>query len=522
MRFRGWCSQGRQVMSCKRHSRHDRSLAPCVWWRGPVRCQAMAAVAASAAVLFLPLAMEFRPAEAAGGAAQMREPKAQGAPTAKAAHAMPGNLVGHGGPVKALAVDIAAHRVLSGSFDYAMTLWDVGGDVPQQLKRFDAHEGAVNAVAFVPPVSGGDARRAVAAGDDGSLWLYDLDAGKLVHRFKGHEAKVMAVAVSADGRYAATASWDRTARLWDLAALQDGPVLAGHKGPVNAVAFSSDGAVIYTGSYDGTIAAWRRADGGYLRPVLKHGWGINVLARIAGGEQLVWGSLNGAAGVVDGGSGAVVAELPAHERPVLALDVIDKPGLVATGGGDGLVRVLRIGDWKLIEEHVNPRGPVWALGFAQDGRAMYYGGLDDVVTFWQVSPRQPFEPIEGEFPRRFQVGSGEAGALPSPLDLGKRDFARKCSVCHTLEQDGANRAGPTLHGVFGRRAGAVAGYPYSPALRSATIVWTEETISKLFELGPEHYTPGSKMPLQRITDAGQRGALVAYLKQATQPRQPDK
>ena len=492
--------------------------------RGAVGAALMLAAMGLSALAAEPL--NEAPGSAGNAATQtlLREPvkppgmaASPGTPDAAARSASPGNLVGHGGPVKALAVDGTSGLVLSGSFDYAMMVWDVSGDEPRRVHRLDAHEGAVNAVAFVPDAGGRRPQRAIAAGDDGSVWLWDIESGKLVHRFKGHEGKVNAVAVSPDGLYAATASWDRSARVWDLKQLAPGPVLVGHNGPVNAVAFSASGDRVYTGGYDGLIIAWDRADGRQLHPVLKHGWGINVLARLPGSEQLAWGALSGASGVVDERTGAVVADLPARDRPVLALDVIEKPGLVATGGGDGIVRVVRIGDWKLIEEHVNPRGSVWALRFANDGRAIYYGGLDDFVTIWQVVPRKAFEPVEAEFPRRFQVG--EEG---SPLSAGERDFARKCSVCHTLENDGANRAGPTLHALFGRRAGQVPGYPYSPALRSSMIVWNDETISKLFELGPERYTPGSKMPLQRIVDPVRRDALIAFLKQATLSAAADK
>ncbi|MGI9386574.1 MAG: c-type cytochrome, partial [Methyloligellaceae bacterium] len=94
-------------------------------------------------------------------------------------------------------------------------------------------------------------------------------------------------------------------------------------------------------------------------------------------------------------------------------------------------------------------------------------------------------------------------------------FARKCSICHTLKKDGAHRAGPTLFGVFGRRAGTLPGYSYSKALKNSSIVWSERTIGRLFEEGPEHFTPGSKMPLQKIADAKVRGALVEFLKKAT-------
>lgn len=396
--------------------------------------------------------------------------------------------------------------MLTGSFDYAMMAWSIARLEPVQLHRFDDNGGAVNAVAFTPR-----AAQAVSGGDDGAVALWDLETGKLVHRFLGHEGKVVGLAVSSDGRWAASAGWDRTARLWDLSSLKPGPVLRGHTGPVNAVAFSGDRARLYTASYDGTIGAFEVFDGTFRGPVFRHGWGINVLRRLPGSEQLVFGALNGSVGVVDAEKGEVVAEIEGNERPVLALDVIEKPGLIAVGGGDGVIRVIRAGDWAVIEDYQNPYGPVWALAFAPDGTALYYAGLDDFVTLWQISPREPFEPIESPFPRRFQ----RTRNADDPVAQGEIEFARKCSVCHTVELDGKNRAGPTLYHVFGRRIASLPDYPYSDALRQLDIVWTEETVAKLFELGPEIFTPGSKMPLQKMTNPKQREALIAYLKAAT-------
>ena len=59
------------------------------------------------------------------------------------------------------------------------------------------------------------------------------------------------------------------------------------------------------------------------------------------------------------------------------------------------------------------------------------------------------------------------------------------------------------------------GYPFSEPLKTLDIVWSEETVARLFELGPDVVTPGSKMPLQRMTDKAERDALIAYLKVAT-------
>ena len=420
------------------------------------------------------------------------------------------NLRGHGGPVKAIATDPATGRILTGSFDYAMMLWRVRDDgTAEQVRRFDDHDGAVSAVAFVP---GG--RNAIAASDDGTLTVWNLDSGKLIKRLKGHGAKILGIDVNASGTQLVSASWDRTVRLWNLETGQPIHTFSGHKGPVNAARFAHDGQHIVSASHDGTLNRWSIAKRSLVRVAHRHGWGINVLERLPSPNTYVFGALDGSVKIINLATDKSRL-LEKYEKPVLSLAHLAKPGLLATGAGSGIVRVYRSGDWSKLEQHKNPFGPVWAMAFADRGARLYYGGLDDFVTAWQVVPRKPFEPVQTKFPRRFQVKG-------TKISLGERQFARKCSICHTLGPNDANRAGPTLYRVFGRRIGSLPGYPYSPALKTLDIVWTEATISKLFEQGPHEYTPGSKMPLQQITDREKRDALIAFLKAATEPASPDK
>ncbi|MBZ0214938.1 MAG: c-type cytochrome, partial [Fimbriimonadaceae bacterium] len=187
--------------------------------------------------------------------------------------------------------------------------------------------------------------------------------------------------------------------------------------------------------------------------------------------------------------------------------------LAAAGGGDGTIRVWNSQNWDLRHIQENAFGPVWALALSPDGTTVYRAGLDDFVVGWTISPHEVFEQPKSVYPRRFQ--------LTEDMSEGERQFSRKCSVCHTLEPDGRNRAGPTLYGIFGRRAGSVKGYPYSPGLAASKIVWDAETIGQLFDLGPEVVTPGSKMPLQRMQSVEARDELIAYLKVATAPKNHD-
>ena len=95
---------------------------------------------------------------------------------------------------------------------------------------------------------------------------------------------------------------------------------------------------------------------------------------------------------------------------------------------------------------------------------------------------------------------------------------RACVACHALTPDEGPRAGPTLAGLFGRRIASLPDYRYSDALKRMDIVWTPETVARLFEVGPARYTPGTRMPEQTINSAEDRAALMRFLEKATAVR----
>ncbi|WP_417684370.1 c-type cytochrome [Roseibium sp.] len=419
----------------------------------------------------------------------------------------PEALVGHGGPVKSVDLDASGERLLSTSFDYTALLWREPGahGAPGAPLRLTGHNAAVNDVRFLP---GG---RAATVSDDSDLIIWDLETGKELRRYRGRGEKVLSLDVSPDGRFVAVASWENEARIYDLESDAHGAhaVLSTHRGNVNSVAFSVDGTDLFTASYDGGVRQFDVLTGTLKREIINFGWGVNVLKVLPDGGSLFFGVTDGKVGVLDVETGTEVKILPPHTRPILSLALSPDGKRAASGGGDGVIRVYDAKDWELLEEFQNPYGPVWGLAFTTNANELFYVGLDDEIHLWQVAPRKPFETVDVEFPRRFQVANTD--------DPGELQFARKCSVCHTLSPDGGNRAGPTLYGVFGRKAGTLPGYPYSKALLEADFVWDEKTISDLFDYGPDVVTPGSKMPIQRLKSVEDRDALVAFLKRATDP-----
>jgi cytochrome c len=93
---------------------------------------------------------------------------------------------------------------------------------------------------------------------------------------------------------------------------------------------------------------------------------------------------------------------------------------------------------------------------------------------------------------------------------------KKCARCHSLSANGRRRSGPHLSGLFGRPAGSVKGYNYSDALTGVDFRWNEKTLFQLFDQGPDKYLPGTKMPVQRVSDSGKLTQFVDYLKEITQ------
>jgi len=89
-----------------------------------------------------------------------------------------------------------------------------------------------------------------------------------------------------------------------------------------------------------------------------------------------------------------------------------------------------------------------------------------------------------------------------------------CAACHRLEA-GANNVGPSLHGILTRRAGEIADFRYSPAIKRSGIVWTPETLDK-FITDPQALVPGNRMPYAGMANASDRADLIAYLTKASQ------
>ena len=403
-------------------------------------------------------------------------------------------LRGHGGPVRALAISPDGQTAISGSFDSTAIRWSLTRNAAEQVLRF--HADAVNAVVLLRD------GRAATAGADGRIAIWTPGNARPDAVLEGHTAPIAALALSPDGATLASASWDYTVRLWPLAGGVP-RVLEGHTQNVNGLAFAPGGRTLVSVSYDQSVRIWPLS-GPPVPTVVAMPSPLNAVA-VGGDGEIAAGGADGKLYFLTG-DGTRAGEIAAGPRPVISIAISPDGALVAAAGIGGSVAVIDRKTRDLARTLVGPGFPVWSVAFLPDSRTLLTGGADNIIRRWNAVTGDPVDPILLE-------AAGDPLAAYAG-DHGAEVF-RACVACHTLGAEQANRAGPTLAGIFGRRIATLPGYHFSEALKRLDIVWTPETVSRLFEIGPSAYTPGTKMPEQRIGSEQDRAALVKFLERAT-------
>jgi WD40 repeat protein len=163
---------------------------------------------------------------------------------------------GHTGNCPSLVVSADSQRILSGSQDGSMILWD--RESGRMIRRFAG--GFIESVAISP-----DGRRGVSGGKDTVVRLWDLESGNLLREFRGHTEPIWSLAFSPDGRLAYSTSGgderqqdgrDSAIRVWDIETGREIRRLEGHRGLVWSVAVSPDGRRVLSGGNDAAPILW--------------------------------------------------------------------------------------------------------------------------------------------------------------------------------------------------------------------------------------------------------------------------
>jgi len=147
------------------------------------------------------------------------------------------------------------------------------------------------------------------------------------------------------------------------------------------------------------------------------------------------------------------------------------------------------------------------------------GKIADVV-FHVKKPKNPGYKVEGQV--QLASSTSEASKVEEKIDIvalmaqgdvtsGKKIF-KKCAACHSINKSGANKIGPALYNVVGRKVGDVADYKYSKALASYGKEWTFKELNG-FLIKPATYLKGTKMSYAGLRKEKDRASVIKYLNQ---------
>lgn len=257
------------------------------------------------------------------------------------------SLKGHRGGATSLQFTADGKTLVSsGTFDSAITVWDVAGG--KERLSWKTNTRSVESVTLTA-----NEATVISGSRDATIRLWDVATGKERAKLEGHADLINAVVLTRDDRTLASASRDLTVKLWDLAAGKERATLKGHTGWVLELALSPDEATLASASLDMTVRLWDLAPG-KERAILKGPHPFHAVAFAPDGKILVTGS-----GLKSkpGGNAVTCGE-------VMFWDV-------ATGQVRATLKI--------------DTGPVKALAFTADGKILATGNVDGTVKLWNVA-----------------------------------------------------------------------------------------------------------------------------------------
>ena len=158
-------------------------------------------------------------------------------------------LYGHSGFVTSVAFSPDGKKIVSGSYDRTVRIWDAVTGVME--KTLNGHYKFVTSVSFSP-----NGKKLVSCSFDKTVRIWDVNTGETEKILNGHSDIVKSVAFSPDGMKIASGSFDKTVRIWDVVSGAMEKTLHGHSDAVSSVKFSPDGIKLVSCSYDKTVRIW--------------------------------------------------------------------------------------------------------------------------------------------------------------------------------------------------------------------------------------------------------------------------
>jgi WD40 repeat protein len=295
-------------------------------------------------------------------------------------------LEGHTEKVTSCAISSDGRRIVSGSNDHSLKVWDMESGA--ELATLKGHTYLVNCCAISP-----DSKRIVSGSDDYTLKVWDMESGAELATLKGHTWNVKCCAISPDGKRIVSGSWDRTLKVWDIESGAELATLKGPTGEINSCAISPDGKrIVFT--EDHTLKVWDMESGAELGTLEGHTDWVKCCAISPDGRRIVSGS-GDTLKVWDMESGAELATLKDDKNNVNSCAISPDGKRIVSGSLGG---TLKVWDMESGAELATLKGHisfVECCAISPDGKRIVSGSDDTTLKVWDMESGVELATLKG-------------------------------------------------------------------------------------------------------------------------------
>ncbi|MBF0591747.1 MAG: metallophosphoesterase [Nitrospirae bacterium] len=311
-------------------------------------------------------------------------------------------LEGHSDSVHSVAISPDGMKIVSGSWDRTIRIWDM--NTGSLINTLEGHIGSVTSIAINL-----DGTKIVSGSYDKTIRIWDMNTGSLINTLEGHIGSVTSIAVSPDGTKIVSGSEDKTIRIWDMNTGELINTLKEHVGSVCSVAITNDNKKIVSGSEDKTIRIWDMNTGKLINTLEEHGNFVSCITISADDKKIVSGSLDNMIRIWDLETGNLLYTLDGHSYYVSSVAISADSTKIVSGSGDDTIRIWDIENFSHIDIIKGHGYYVEGVTISSDGTKIVTGSADKAIRIWDTNTGRVINTLEGHSDAVFCVAISQDG-----------------------------------------------------------------------------------------------------------------
>ncbi|AFY57842.1 WD40 repeat-containing protein [Rivularia sp. PCC 7116] len=250
--------------------------------------------------------------------------------------------------------------------------------------------GMILSLAFSP-----DDKLLVTGGADGEIRMWELESGKQILNFRGHNDWVSSVAFNFDGKIIASCSHSSAIKLWDSKTGECLKILRGHTNKVRQIAFDSNSTILASCSDNRIIKLWDVSTEKCINTLRGHTGRIWTVAIAPNNKIVASGSYDSSVKIWDILTGDCLQTLHEHDHRVISVVFSHDSKILASGSKDKIIKIWDINTGKCIKNLIGHTKTIRSLVFSKDNQTLFSASSDSTIKVWSINDGKCLKTITG-------------------------------------------------------------------------------------------------------------------------------